>query len=186
MIVENIGREMLVMRHPYVQDDTLLLSEYIDQLDNTACYRCWQETETQKGYNCRFTTAFENFANAGVQSRFIAAIIRKADGVCVGSVFLSAENTPPDLAIMIYPPYRNKGYATRAFSLAADHCFSTFELDCIYAGCYEDNPASLQMLSRCGFTPHPEGNQQEQHFLTGEDIVQLDFVKYRLGHRAGQ
>lgn len=32
------------------------------------------------------------------------------------------------------------------------------------------------MLKKCGFIPHPEGNQQEKHFLTGEDITQLDSV----------
>ena len=34
------------------------------------------------------------------------------------------------------------------------------------------------MLRKCGFFPHPEGNVIEKHYLTGETITQLDFVKY--------
>ena len=55
-----------------------------------------KDEETQKGYNFKFVKSFENFTNAGVQSRFIATIVRKLDDTCVGSIFLSPENTLPD------------------------------------------------------------------------------------------
>jgi len=48
----------------------------------------------------------------------------------------------------------------------------------IFAGCYPNNTASLKMLKKCGFRPHPDGNQNEKHYLTGDDITQLDFIKY--------
>lgn len=38
---------------------------------------------------------------------------------------------------------------------------------------------SLKMLKKCGFVPHPEGNEEERHFESGEPVIQLDFVKYR-------
>ena len=166
------------MRNIYCADDTIELSEHIGELDDMDCFRCWQDEETQKGYNVKFVKSFESFTNAGVQSRFIATVIRKTDGICVGSIFLSPESTLPDLAIMIYRPYRRKGYASRAFLLGTQYCFDKFNLECIYAGCYQDNIGSLQMLSRCGFVPHPEGNRHEKHFITGAEIVQKDFLKY--------
>ena len=163
-------------RKVYLEDEIVALSEYMSASDDAACYHCWQDNETQKGYNFQLTKSFEEFKSGGVRSRFLATIIRKSDGTCVGAIFLSPENSLPDLAIMIYPPYRRNGYATRAFSLGVAYCFDTLKMERIYAGCYPQNAASLRMLNKCGFKPHPQGNQNEQHFLTGEDIVQLDFV----------
>ena len=165
-----------MMRNTYIEDDTISLVEYVAQLDDMDRYRCWQDEGTQRGYNYRMAESFEEFAQGGGKSRFIATIKRKSDGVCVGSIFVSPEDTLPDLAIMIYPQHRGKGYGTSAFSLGANYCFDELGLERIYAGCYPDNAASLAMLSRCGFVPHPEGNSSEKHFLTGEDIVQWDFV----------
>ena len=54
-------------------------------------------------------------------------------------------------------------------------------LDKIFAGCYPHNAASARMLEKCGFIPHPQGNLNEKHYLTGEDITQYDFVRYNTG-----
>ncbi len=32
------------------------------------------------------------------------------------------------------------------------------------------------MLASCGFVPHPETNQTKQHYETGEEIVEYDYV----------
>jgi hypothetical protein len=32
------------------------------------------------------------------------------------------------------------------------------------------------MLQKCGYVPYPEGNVPEKHYITGEDIIQLDFI----------
>lgn len=85
----------------------------------------------------------------------------------------------PDLAIMLYKPYRGNGYSTPVFGLALRYCFAHFGFECIYAGCYESNPKSMKMLANCGFVPHTEGNCNETHFLDGTPIVQYDFVTYR-------
>lgn len=96
-----------------------------------------------------------------------------------GYVFLSPASSEPDLAIMMFDGFYGRGYGTEAFSLAADYCMERFGLDHIYAGCCGGNLRSRRMLEKCGFAPHPEGNQAEKHYLTGEEIVQYDFVKYR-------
>ena len=166
-------------RSNYVSDDILSLSEYVDSIDDIDMYHCWQDNETQKGYNHKTTETFEEFCNGSIESLFIAIIIRKTDAARIGAIFVSPENTLPDLAIMIYPQFRRHGYATRAFSLGVVYCLDTLKIEHLYAGCYPYNAASLKMLVRCGFKPHPQGNQNEQHFLTGENIVQLDFVIHK-------
>ena len=164
-------------RKIYLSDGLVSLAEHIDSEDDWDCYNCWLDEETQSGYNFKLTKSFEEWT-AGKNARFTAAIIRLSDNAGIGAVFLSPENTPPDLAIMIYKPYRGKGYGPRAFSLGAKYCFENLSLDYIYAGCYPHNIASMKMLEKCGFQPHPEGNQAEKHYLTGEDITQFDFIKY--------
>jgi len=167
-------------RKIYISNDELMLAEYCNDADAYANYNCWQDYDTQKGYNYKMDISFEAFKNRPVRSRFQAVIIRKNDSAVIGTISMSPENALPDLAIMIYKPYRKQGYGTNAFALALKYCFDTFGLDKIYAGCYETNVASLRMLKVCGFVPHPEGNEIEKHFESGEAITQLDFVKYRV------
>jgi len=166
-------------RKKYIFDDTLSLSEYINSEDDLDCYRCWQDDETQSGYNHKLTRSFEEWAeNTSIKSGFIATIKRLSDNASIGAIFLSPEDSSPDLAIMIYKPYRGNGYGTRAFLLGIKYCFEVLSLDYIYAGCYPHNISSMKMLQRCGFQPHSAGNQNEKHYLTGEDIIQLDFIKH--------
>lgn len=166
-------------RKIYISNDQLTLAEFCNPDDAEANYNCWQDHDTQEGYNYKMDITLDTFINRPIRSRFLAVIIRKIDNVIIGMVSMSPQNTPPDLAIMIYKPYRQQGYGTKAFSLALNYCFHTFNLDKIYAGCYETNIASRKMLATCGFVPHPEGNVVEQHFESGEPITQFDFVKYR-------
>jgi RimJ/RimL family protein N-acetyltransferase len=165
-------------RKIYLSDDKIYLAEYIESEDDLDCYNCWNDEETQSGYNHKFIDAFEEFANWAIKPRFNATIIRLSDHVSIGTIFVSSEDTPPDLALMIYKPYRGKGYGTRAFSLGVKYCFEMLSLETIYAGCYPHNTSSLKMLEKCGFQPYPEDNQEEKHYLTGEDITQLGFIKH--------
>jgi len=166
-------------RKIYISDDRLMLAEYCNDIDAEENYNCWQDHATQEGYNYKMDITLEAFKNRPIRSRFQAVIIRKSDSTVVGIVSMSPEHALPDLAIMIYKPYRQQGYGTAAFKLALEFCFEAFSLDRIYAGCYETNSTSLKMLRACGFVPHPEGNEAEEHFESGAPIVQMDFVKYR-------
>lgn len=164
-------------RKIYIEDAEIALAEYIGEVDHRDCFLCWQDEATQSGYNHQFTETFEEFEERnGIYSRFIATIIRRSDHMSVGVVFVSPEGSLPDLAIMIYKPYRGKGIGTKAYALSIAYCFDALGLESIYAGCYPHNKASLAMLKKCGFVPHPEGNQKEKHYLTGDEIIQLDFV----------
>lgn len=170
-------RVTVTERHIYIENDSIALAEYLDAEDDRACYDCWQDEETQAGYNYCMTDTFEEFSASPQQSRFRAVIIRKVDGVVVGTVSVSPPHILPDLAIMIYRPYRGQGIGTAAFALAADYCFGEMGLSVLYAGCYEGNVRSRKMLAACGFVPHPDGNCEEVHYRTGEPIMQYDYIK---------
>lgn len=164
-------------RQIYIENDRIALAEYLDAEDDLACYECWQDEETQAGYNYSMTDTFAEFSASPKRSRFRAVIVRKSDGVIVGTVFVSPPHVLPDLAIMIYRPYREQGIGTAAFALAADYCLSALGISELYAGCYAGNVRSRKMLAACGFVPHPEGDCKEVHYRTGAPIMQYDYVK---------
>lgn len=166
-------------RKIYISNETISLAEYQNELDAKDRFDCWQDPETQSGYNFIMGDDFEAFYRKPVRARFLAVILRNSDGAVVGSLFLSPETSLPDLAIMLYRPYRGQGYGTEAFALALQYCFDTYDFEEIYAGCYEHNKVSMRMLKKSGFVPHPEGNVTEKHYISGEPITQYDFVKYR-------
>jgi len=164
----------------FITDGIISLSEYLP-CDYRASYECWLDPETQDGYNMKYSETYEQFISDSSRiksGRFSAVIIRNSDNMCVGEIGLSPEGMPPDLAIRMYKPSRRQGYGTMAFALGAEYCLKTFDLDRIYADCYPHNKGSMKMLERCGFVPHPEGNIPEKHYITGEDIIQYDYVKY--------
>lgn len=166
-------------RKKYISNDELSLAEYRPEDDDCECYECWQDSDTQNGYNYKIPDSYEEFCNRPQKSRFLAVIIQNKINKPIGIVSLSPEGEPPDLAIMIYKPYRGKGYGKNALYLAARFIMDEFDFDCLYAGCYETNTVSLKMLKDCGFTRHPDGDTREKHYLTGEPIVQYDFVLNR-------
>lgn len=163
-------------RKIWIANDILSLVEYMHPIDDVNDYECWQDKATQDGYNFKLEETLEEFRSRPIKSRFIAIIRRNSDNACIGSVSVSPEGTLPDLAIMLYKPFRHQGYGTIAFSLAIKYCFNVLKIDQLHAGCYETNIVSQKMITRCGFQPYPQGNQLEKHYLTGEPIVQFDFV----------
>ena len=163
-------------RSVYIQDETIALCEYIRGADDRGMYDCWQDVDTKKGYNFAMEMSFDQFCVRKIRNRLLCTIIRIGDDVPVGQLFLSPEGSPPDLAIMLYPQFHGQGYGSRAFRLGVEYCFETFDLDEIYAGCFDGNIASARMLSKLGFERHPQGDQVEKSIFTGEDIVQRDYV----------
>ena len=166
-------------RKIYAAGSVLSLAAYCPESDDRSCYECWCDPATQDGYNFSMTKTFEEFSQRPSRCRLEAVIIRNEDKLPLGIITLSPEGSLPDLAIMLYKPYRGMGYGTAAFALAAQYCLEAFDLDCIYAGCYETNNISQKMLKSCGFLPHPDGNSLETHYLTGNPIMQYDFVLRR-------
>lgn len=92
----------------YTANQDLALAEYCPAIDCSDHYACWQDPDTQNGYNYQMPYSPEEFRNRPIRSRFLAVIIRNEDNASLGIVSLSPEGSPPDLAIMLYS--RGKGY----------------------------------------------------------------------------
>lgn len=162
-------------RKEYISNDVISLVEYLS-IDDFSNYNNWLDEDTQKGYNFRFNESFENFIKQPLKQRFFASIILKENDSVIGNIGISPPNCIPDLAIGIYKPFRNHGFGTAAFMLGTKYAIDNLFLDELFAGCYEENLSSIKMLKKCGYVPHPDGNLIEKHFLSNEDLVQLDFV----------
>jgi RimJ/RimL family protein N-acetyltransferase len=159
----------------FLEDDTILLRKY-SHCDDLDMYACWQDTETQKGYNFICKETFEEFRKFDIDRfPFWAAIVEKGKNVNIGTVRLGPVGECPDLAIWIYQEHRNLGYGTRAFTLALQYCFAAFNLKCISAGCYQDNEKSIKMLQHIGFVRYPQYDTFETSAFTGEPVKQLEF-----------
>ena len=162
-------------RKIYLTDGVVALAEYIQDEDSPALYACWSDPGTERGFNMRQTRTYEAYCAWERPPGWGAIILRLCDETPIGSIGFVSENA--DLSIMLYPEYRGMGYGTRAFALGVRYCAEVLKLERVYAGCYPDNLASMKMIASCGFVRHPEGDLPERHYLTGEEIIQLDFFK---------
>jgi len=162
------------MRTVYASNDLISLVEY-RPCDDRALYDCWLDPETRKGYN-GFTPAatFEEFQRRNEPLQLFSAMIRcNGTGALVGA--LGITKAEADLSIRIFTAYRRRGYGTSAFALAAKYATEILQIKELHAGAYPDNTGSKKILKRCGFVPFAVC-PPEKHYLTGEEIFQMDYV----------
>lgn len=144
--------------------------------DDMDMFACWQDIDTQKGYNGIFNQSFDEFKEFQIERfQFWVTVTDKKINQKVGVLRLGLDEVCPDLAIWIYPQYRNRGYGTQSFALALKYIFRHYSYAEISAGCYEDNVNSLRMLKRIGFVRYPNGDIVESNCFTGEKTTQLEF-----------
>ena len=161
----------------YIAENNQIAFVQYTHEDDGDMFACWQDRDTQKGYNYAFDGSLDNLSSIDITAfPFWVVVVDKDNGAKIGVLRLSS-GAEQDLAIWIYPNYRGMGYGTEAFSLAVDYIFRNMNLRKIYAGCYCDNKASLRMLEKVGFVRYPAGDQQEENCFTGEPTTQLSFVK---------
>ena len=161
----------MIDRIIYTANDVLRLVEY-QGCDDCALYENWLDPETQRGYNSAFSETFEEFTKGKTKQRFFAMIQLNE---IIGSVGISPPEAIADLAIGIFKPYRKQGYGSSAFTLATEYAVNVLGITDLHAGTYPYNISSIKMLKRCGYIPYPAGNIAEKHYITGMEIVQLDY-----------
>ena len=76
-------------RKIYTANQDLALAEYCPAVDCSDHYACWQDPDTQNGYNYQMPCSPEEFRNRPIRSRFLAVIIRNEDNASLGIVSLS-------------------------------------------------------------------------------------------------
>ena len=98
-----------------IEDSRIGLAAYTHK-DDKDMYACWQDIETQKGYNGVFNQTFDEFIQYDIERfKFWVTVTDKQTSEKVGVLRLGLDELCPDLAIWIYPPYRNMGYGTQSF-----------------------------------------------------------------------
>ena len=147
-----------------------------NESDDGSLYDDWLDPDTQRGYNGDYVTTFEDFQAREIRQRFFAMIRLDSTGEIIGAVGISPPETTPDLAIWIFKPFRRKGFGTSAFTLTTKYAVGKLKINDLHAGAYPNNTGSLKMLERCGYVPFPAGNVPEKHYITGEPIIQMDFI----------
>ena len=162
-------------RKTYISNSILSLVEH-KKCDDRALFDDWLDPDTQKGYNGVFVDSFGEFTQREIKQRFFAMIKINSNHDIIGAVGISPPETVADLAIWIFRPYRRQGFGTSAFALATKYAVDVLNIPQLHAGVYPDNIGSRKMLTRCGYVPYPSGNIAEKHFLTGEDVIQLDLI----------
>ena len=165
-------------RQIYISNEILQLVEH-KPCDDCALYENWLDPATQEGYNGIYVTTFEEFKRREVRQRFFAMIRLNSTNEIIGAVGISPPETIPDLAIWIFQPYRRQGYGTSAFALATKYAIENLKITELHASAYENNIGSRKMLLKCGYVPYPAGtaeNGTEKHYLTSEEIVQMDYI----------
>lgn len=64
-------------RKIYISDGRFDLAEYIPETDAEANYACWQDIDTQRGYNYKPDFTLEEFKSSPNRARFRAVAVRK-------------------------------------------------------------------------------------------------------------
>jgi len=158
-----------------IERDNIAFIPYTHE-DDYDMYLCWKDKQTQKGYNFAFNQPFEDFKEMDINRfKFWVTVIDKNLKKRIGVLRLGLDEECPDLAIWIYPQYRNNGYGTKSFRLALEYIFENYPYQEISAGCYCDNTFSLKMLNKLGFIRFPDGDEKEPNCFTGEETIQLAF-----------
>ena len=162
----------------YISNDVLSLVEH-SPCDDRVLYESWLDPDVQQGFNGIYVTSFEEFSKQNKidkPTRFTAMIRLNNTNEIIGTLGISPPEDIADLTIRIFKPYRRKGYGTSAFALATKYIVGVLKITELHAGAYPDNTGSLKMLERCGYIPYPAGNISSTHFITGEEITQMDFI----------
>jgi len=116
----------------------------------------------------------------------VLAIASRATGRPVGCIELDRDpkilrKGPRDAAVSYWIgiDHWNRGYATEALEAVLDHAFST-GVSKVWAQSREDNPPSIRVLEKCGFSFDHRGVFENVH---GEEVVAL---VYRISRKDRQ
>lgn len=159
------------------ENDLIALVPYSEK-DEPDFMACWQDEETQRGYNFVLPENAEGSIFGQIEDYpFWAVAVEKCTGDKLGVLRLSPD-VKPDLAIWVYPAQRGKGWGKRMYRLALEYLFSR-GYEKVYAGCFPYNTRSMRILEQNGFLRRPEGDTKETSILDGSEIIMLGYVCHR-------
>ena len=156
-----------------MKEDSLALVQF-KQDDMADWAACWQDEVTQRGYNFIPPEDVDWLREQHIERfPFWVTAVNLETGEKLGSLRLSPDDIP-DLAIWIYPAYRNKGWGGRAYRLALRYLYEQ-GYKAVYAGCLQHNVYSRRILEKCGFTRWAAGDEAETSVFNGREIIMEGF-----------
>lgn len=82
---------------------------------------------------------------------FIFAIVRNEGSVLVGLIGIVADVAPMEVGYWLGRDYWGQGYASEGLHAVLNYCRETLYSRIIDAVVFEENAASIRVLSKCGF-----------------------------------
>lgn len=112
-------------------------------------------------------TGFENMSAVAY-----AMVLKKAD-VLIGCVSVASLRTnKPELGYWLGVEYWNQGYCTEACKALLQYCSDVLRLKSVYGRHLTRNPASGEVMKKCGFSVVSEGVERVG-FMTKEEAFKV-------------
>ena len=97
------------------------------------------------------------------------AVTRKLDGVFMGTCGLHLEDGRFELGYWLGKPFWRQGYATEAAKKVVSFAFRDLKATSLWAGWFEDNPASGRVLQKLGC--RPDGAAPRASLARGREVT---------------
>jgi len=86
---------------------------------------------------------------------------------------LPARDGEPLIGYWIAKPYWNKGICTEALGLMIEHIRCRTDIKSLISGHFVDNPASGQVMEKCGFVPTGETVIDENQYQGADRPIRV-------------
>ena len=100
---------------------------------------------------------------------FYFAVTRKEDGVFMGCCGLQLKDGRFELGYWLGKPFWRQGYATEAAKRVVSFAFHDLKATDVWAGWFEDNPASGRVLQKLGC--RPDGEAPRGSLARGSEVA---------------
>ncbi|MEQ1888611.1 MAG: GNAT family N-acetyltransferase [Alphaproteobacteria bacterium] len=97
---------------------------------------------------------------AGAGKEFVFAIVRRQDAALIGLIGVVADVAPMETGYWLGRDYWGHGYASEALQAVMNYCAESLRCRRLDAVVFEDNAASIRVLTKCGFE-HRERWEEE-------------------------
>lgn len=107
--------------------------------------------------------------------RFYAYLCHTDDDTFIGEVdfYHNEENSWWDMGIVLYAPYRGKGYAEQGLNLLLYRAFALDKIDCLHNDFESSREAAYHLHLKAGFKDIGEKDGIRQLMLTKEEYMNI-------------
>lgn len=147
---EDLSSPRLTLR-PFREHDAEAIFAGWDSDPEVARYMLWEPSKTLEDSRARISEWLRD--NTPDQGFYVYAITEKEKDIPIGAVILGwidSDHHSGELVYMLSRDSQGKGYMTEAVRCLLDFAFGKLGLNRVQADCYLRNPASAQVMKKCG------------------------------------